>query len=87
MDNLEPKEEPKKGKIEKKYKKAGMVNWYLPAQLANTAVQVVISETLGRHSDRRIVQSLASTELPPDKPYHVVGGVWRFLDRLCLGRW
>lgn len=66
-------EEPKKMKTEKnekKYKKAGMVGWYDPGQLAKTAIEVVISETLGRHSDRRITQALATSELPPDKPYH-----------------
>jgi hypothetical protein len=77
MDNEEPKKEQKK---EKKYKKAGMTGWYDPLQLAKTAVEVVISETLGRHSDRRITQALASTDLPPDKPYHnmseEVGDFW-----------
>lgn len=67
---MEKDERKKENKKEKKYKKAGMVGWYDPGQLANTGLQVVISETLGRHADRRIVQSLAQTELPPDKPYH-----------------
>lgn len=37
-----------------------MADWYHPAQLAATAVQVLISTVLGRHADRRILEALAA---------------------------
>jgi Calcineurin-like phosphoesterase len=40
-----------------------MVGWYDPRQLAQTAVQVAISTIFGRHSDRRLVEALASGEV------------------------
>jgi len=35
-----------------------MTNWYLPAQLASTALDVAVSTTVGRHADPRILESL-----------------------------
>jgi hypothetical protein len=37
-----------------------MVGWYDPRQLVRTAIQVAISTIFGRHSDRRLVEALAS---------------------------
>lgn len=34
-----------------------MVNWYDPKQLLGTAVEVLVSTTLGRHSDRRSIEA------------------------------
>lgn len=42
----------------KKIKQAKMVGWYNPTQLLQTAKQVVISSILGRHMDRRLIESL-----------------------------
>lgn len=38
-----------------------MVGWYDPRQLIRTGVQVAISTIFGRHSDRRLVEALASS--------------------------
>jgi hypothetical protein len=37
-----------------------MVGWYDPRQLIRTGIQVAISTIFGRHSDRRLVEALAS---------------------------
>ena len=37
-----------------------MVGWYDPRQLVRTGLQVAISTIFGRHSDRRLVEALAS---------------------------
>ncbi|HKQ77048.1 MAG TPA: metallophosphoesterase [Blastocatellia bacterium] len=39
-------------------KRAKMVGWHNPAQLLQTGKQVVISSILGRHADRRLLESL-----------------------------
>lgn len=41
-------------------KQLPMVGWYDPRQLVRTATQVAISTIFGRHSDRRLVEALAS---------------------------
>ena len=50
-----------------------MVGWYDPRQLVQTAVQVAISTIFGRHSDRRLVEAMASGEVKEkfyDYTYH-----------------
>lgn len=47
-----------------------MVGWYSPLQLARTGVEVAISTIFGRHADRRLVQSAAKSDGPPDLPFH-----------------
>src|SRR5215210_6458535 len=37
-----------------------MVGWYDPRQLVRTGIQVAVSTIFGRHSDRRLVEALAS---------------------------
>jgi hypothetical protein len=37
-----------------------MTDWFSPAQLAATALQVVVSTVLGRHADHRVLEALAS---------------------------
>src|SRR5918998_4239634 len=41
-------------------KQLPMVGWYDPRQLVRTGIQVAISTIFGRHSDRRLVEALAS---------------------------
>ncbi len=41
-----------------------MVSWYNVTQLARTALEVVISSTLGRHNDRRLFQALENKGRP-----------------------
>jgi Calcineurin-like phosphoesterase len=41
-------------------KQLPMVGWYDPRQLIRTGIQVAISTIFGRHSDRRLVEALAS---------------------------
>lgn len=41
-------------------KQLPMVGWYDPRQLVRTGTQVAISTIFGRHSDRRLVEALAS---------------------------
>ncbi|MDT4968145.1 MAG: hypothetical protein QOJ64_2882 [Acidobacteriota bacterium] len=45
---------------QKNYEQLPMVGWYDPRQLIRTGVQVAISTIFGRHSDRRLVEALAS---------------------------
>jgi len=40
-------------------KKMPMVGWFDPSQLAQTAVEVVISTLFGRHADRRLIEAVA----------------------------
>jgi hypothetical protein len=42
------------------FKQMPMVGWYDPRQLVRTGTQVAISTIFGRHSDRRLVEALAS---------------------------
>jgi hypothetical protein len=42
------------------FKQLPMVGWYDPRQLVRTGLQVAISTIFGRHSDRRLVEALAS---------------------------
>lgn len=42
------------------FKQLPMVGWYDPRQLIRTGLQVAISTIFGRHSDRRLVEALAS---------------------------
>ncbi len=42
------------------FKPLPMVGWYDPRQLVRTGLQVAISTIFGRHSDRRLVEALAS---------------------------
>ena len=42
------------------FKQLPMVGWYDPRQLVRTGTQVAISTIFGRHSDRRLVEALAS---------------------------
>lgn len=42
------------------FKTLPMVGWYDPRQLVRTGLQVAISTIFGRHSDRRLVEALAS---------------------------
>ena len=42
------------------FKPLPMVGWYDPRQLIRTGLQVAISTIFGRHSDRRLVEALAS---------------------------
>jgi hypothetical protein len=42
------------------FKPLPMVGWYDPRQLVRTGTQVAISTIFGRHSDRRLVEALAS---------------------------
>ncbi|MDT4897796.1 MAG: hypothetical protein QOH25_2873 [Acidobacteriota bacterium] len=42
------------------FKPMPMVGWYDPRQLVRTSLQVAISTIFGRHSDRRLVEALAS---------------------------
>jgi hypothetical protein len=42
------------------FKQCPMVGWYDPRQLVRTGLQVAISTIFGRHSDRRLVEALAS---------------------------
>ena len=42
------------------FKQLPMVGWYDPRQLVRTGIQVAISTIFGRHSDRRLVEALAS---------------------------
>ncbi len=44
-----------------------MVSWYDPLELMRSARDVFISTVLGRHSDRRLLEALASSEEP--KPF------------------
>jgi hypothetical protein len=39
-----------------------MIGWYDPAQLAHTAVEVLISTIFGRHADARVLEALTSIE-------------------------
>ena len=41
-----------------------MVGWYDPFQLARTAVDVLVSTIVGRHSDYRLVEALANERGP-----------------------
>lgn len=41
-------------------KRLPMVGWYDPRQLAKTGIEVAISTVFGRHSDRRLVEALAT---------------------------
>jgi hypothetical protein len=52
--NITPPEAPAS------FKQCPMVGWYDPRQLVRTASQVAISTIFGRHSDRRLVEALAS---------------------------
>jgi hypothetical protein len=42
------------------FKQLPMVGWYDPRQLVRTGLQVAVSTIFGRHSDRRLVEALAS---------------------------
>ncbi|HEX8844702.1 MAG TPA: metallophosphoesterase [Pyrinomonadaceae bacterium] len=53
------------------FKPLPMVGWYDPRQLVRTGIQVVISTIFGRHSDRRLVEALATTQAEDyDYTYH-----------------
>ncbi len=56
QDKLRSRNQPHKGQK--------MVGWYNIGQLARTALEVVISSTLGRHNDRRFFQSLEFRDRP-----------------------
>lgn len=43
-------------------KQLPMVGWYDPRQLAKTGIEVAISTVFGRHSDKRLVEALASSD-------------------------
>jgi hypothetical protein len=65
LTNVEPPA-PRQG-----CKQMPMVGWYDPRQLIRTAIQVVISTIFGRHSDRRLVEALASGQAESyDYTYH-----------------
>jgi hypothetical protein len=42
----------------KNFKKAKMVGWYNPRQLARTGFEVFVSTIFGRHADQRLIQAL-----------------------------
>lgn len=44
----------------KRPERKGMVGWYDPPQLVQTAIEVVTSTLFGRHSDQRLVEALAA---------------------------
>ena len=55
----------------KTFKRAKMVGWYDPGQLARTGIQVAISTIFGRNADRRLFESIAKkpevgTSVGPD---------------------
>lgn len=62
----------------KEVKKARMVGWYDPGQLARTGIEVVVSTLFGRHSDFRLLEALTiqSDEGPGfyDHTYHYSRG-------------
>src|SRR5918993_3305558 len=54
-----------------KFKRAKMVGWYDPGQLAKTGIQVAISTIFGRNADRRLFEAIAKkpevgTSVGPD---------------------
>lgn len=52
-----------------------MVGWYDPGQLARTAVDVLVSTTFGRHSDKRLLEALTS-QTPPEYSYQDSDEIW-----------
>ncbi|MFN7932695.1 MAG: metallophosphoesterase [Bryobacteraceae bacterium] len=44
-----------------------MVGWFDPPQLVRTALEVMVSTALGRHSDRRLIEALTTAE--PLEPF------------------
>lgn len=44
-----------------------MVGWFDPPQLVRTALEVMVSTVLGRHSDRRLIEALTTAE--PLEPF------------------
>lgn len=58
-----------------------MVGWFDPPQLVRTALEVMVSSVLGRHSDRRLIEALTTAE--PLEPFDCTarmefppGGFW-----------
>jgi hypothetical protein len=48
--------------VKKLREQTPMVGWFDPAQLVRTAIEVVISTVLGRHTDLRLIEALATSE-------------------------